>query len=109
MKRGEIWTQSGGPGYAGKPRPVLIVQSDLLDRTESVVTCLFTTKENAVIPSRVSITATVANGLNEDSDLMADKVMAVPRSKLGRRLGIIGQGDMARIETALLVVLGFEA
>ena len=28
MKRGEIWTVSGGKDYAGKPRPVVIVQED---------------------------------------------------------------------------------
>ena len=53
MRRGEIWTQAGGPGYAGKPRPALIVQSDLLTETDSVVTCLFTTQGNAAIPSRL--------------------------------------------------------
>ena len=35
MKRGEIWTVSG-PGYAGKPRPAVIVQDDLFDATASV-------------------------------------------------------------------------
>lgn len=40
---------------------------------------------------------------------MADKVMAIPRNKLGRRLGTIGPADMARVEHALLLVLGFEA
>ena len=108
MKRGEIWTQAGGPGYAGKPRPALIIQSDLLAETESVVTCLFTTHDNAAIPSRVAIAATADNGLLEDSDLMADKVTAVPRARLGRRLGAISEAEIARVEDALLVVLGFE-
>ena len=109
MKRGEVWTQAGGPDYAGKPRPALIVQSDLLSQTESIVTCLFTTHDADEIPSRVAFAATAANGLYEDSDLMADKVMAIPRRKLGRRLGIVEPADMARVEQALLLVLGFEA
>ncbi|WP_309621362.1 type II toxin-antitoxin system PemK/MazF family toxin [Novosphingobium sp.] len=108
MKRGEVWTQAGGPSYAGKPRPALIVQSDLLAETDSVVTCLFTTHDNTAIPSRVAFTASADNGLLEDSDLMADKVMAIPRGKLGRRLGAIGPSDMARVEAALTLVLGFE-
>ena len=108
MKRGEVWTQAGGPGYAGKPRPALIIQSDLLDETESVVTCLFTTHDNAQIPSRVAIPASAENGLLEDSDLMADKVTAVPRTKLGRRLGVVSEAELARVEDALLLVLGFE-
>jgi mRNA interferase MazF len=108
VKRGEIWTQSGGPGYAGKPRPVLILQSDLLDETDSVITCLFTTHDNGEIPSRVPFPATAANGLLEDSDLMAEKVTAVSRSKLGRRLGAVGAADLARVQAAVMLVLGFE-
>lgn len=107
MKRGEIWTQSGGTGYAGKPRPALIVQSDFLAGTDSVVTCLFTTHESEAIPSRVSFNPSVANGLLADSDLMADKVMAIPRTKLGRCIGEIEPADMARVEQALALVLGF--
>ncbi len=111
MRRGEIWTQAGGPGgpgYAGKPRPALILQSDLLDETDSVVTCPFTTRDNKAIPTRVSFAASAANGLYEDSDLMADKIMAVARGKLGRRVGAVSPADMVRVQEAVLVVLGFE-
>lgn len=43
MKRGEIWTAAAGSGYAGKPRPVVIVQDDLFAGTASVTICAFTT------------------------------------------------------------------
>ena len=43
MKRGEIWTVAGGKDYAGKPRPVVIVQDDRFDMTDSVTVCAFTT------------------------------------------------------------------
>jgi mRNA interferase MazF len=108
VKRGEIWTQAGGPGYAGKPRPALIVQSDLLADTDSVITCLFTSHGSVAIPTRLAFAASAANGLNEQSDLMADKIMAVSRNKLGRRIGTLTDEDMALVEQALLLVLGFE-
>lgn len=109
MKRGEIWTQSGGPGYAGKPRPALILQSDLLSETGSVLTCPFTTHDTVAIPTRVAVQANAANGLLEDSDLMADKIMAVARTKLGRRIGTVSPADLMRVQEAVLVVLGIEA
>ncbi len=28
MRRGDIWTVAGGADYAGKPRPVVIIQDD---------------------------------------------------------------------------------
>lgn len=36
MRRGDIWTASGGNDYAGKPRPVVIVQDDSFDSTASI-------------------------------------------------------------------------
>ena len=45
MKRGEIWTVAGGQDYAGKPRPVTIVQDDSFDKTTSITICSFTTNE----------------------------------------------------------------
>ena len=107
MKRGEIWTQSGGPGYAGKPRPALIVQSDLLIGTDSVVTCLFTTDVGAYLPSRIGFVPDAANGLRDPSDLMADKITAVSRDKLGTRIGAVSEDKMEQVERALLIVLGF--
>ena len=43
MKRGEIWTVAGGPDYAGKPRPAMILQDDAFDATASITICPFTT------------------------------------------------------------------
>ncbi len=108
MKRGDIWTQAGGPGYAGKPRPVLVIQSDLLLGTDSVVVALFTSHENVALRTRLPFLRSAANGLREDSDLMADKIMTVPRERLGKAIGAITEEDMARVEQALLLVLGFE-
>ena len=36
MRRGEIWTAAGGKDYAGKPRPVVIMQDDRFDATASI-------------------------------------------------------------------------
>jgi mRNA interferase MazF len=43
MKRGEIWTVSGGNSYAGKPSPAVIVQEDRFDGTSSITLYAFTT------------------------------------------------------------------
>ena len=107
MRRGEIWTQSGGSGYAGKPRPALIVQSDLLAGMDSIITCLFTAHGDMDIPSRVAFDPNPANGLREPSDLMTDKIMTVSRDKLGKRVGALSDEEMAGVEQALLLVLGF--
>ena len=36
VSRGDVWTAAGGTDYAGKPRPVVIVQSDVFTDRDSV-------------------------------------------------------------------------
>ena len=98
MKRGEIWTVSAG-GYAGKPRPAVIVQDDRFDATASVTVCVFTTDETAVRPSE-------GNGLRLASRLMVDKLITVPRARLGDRIGRLDDEDVLRLNRAILVFLG---
>jgi mRNA interferase MazF len=45
MRRGDIWTIADGKDYAGKPRPVVIVQDDSFDGTDSITVCAFTSDE----------------------------------------------------------------
>jgi len=45
MKPGDIWTVAGGRDYPGKPRPVVILQDDSFDATDSITICAFTTDE----------------------------------------------------------------
>ena len=44
MNRGEIWTVAGGPAYAGKPRPAVIVQDDAFAARDSVTICPLTSQ-----------------------------------------------------------------
>lgn len=87
MNRGEIWTVSGAGGFAGKPRPAVIVQGDAFDATESVTLCFFTTDATEAPLFRLSVHPTEENGLASPCSLMVDKVTTVPRSKLGRAVG----------------------
>jgi len=106
MLRGEIWTVSGGSGYAGKPRPSLIVQDDLFAGTASLTICGFTTDNVEAGALRPLVAPSDGNGLSEPSRLMVDKITTVPRSRAGRRIGRLGEQEMAISEAALIVFLG---
>ena len=106
MKRGEIWTASGGPDYAGKPRPVLILQDDAFEDTASVTICLLTTREVAAPLLRIGITPNEGNGLREPSWIMADKISTVSRARLGERIGALSGAEMAQVSRAVSVFLG---
>jgi mRNA interferase MazF len=106
VKRGEIWTASGGAGYAGKPRPVVIVQDDRFDATASVTICAFTTDPTDAPLFRPVVEPTEANRLRAVSRLMVDKVTTVSRAKLGARVGRLADSDIRQLDRALLVFLG---
>ena len=63
MRRGEIWTVAGGKDYAGKPRPVVIVQDDSFDATDSIMICAFTTDATDAPLFRLPVQPNERNGL----------------------------------------------
>jgi mRNA interferase MazF len=105
--RGEIWTAAAGSGYAGKPRPVVIIQDDRFDATDSVTVVAFTTDPTEAPLFRLRVEPDLANGLREPCSLMVDKITTVPRSKLGDHIGRLGDEDMVRLGRAVMVFLGF--
>jgi mRNA interferase MazF len=105
VKRGDVWTVSA-TGYAGKPRPAVILQDDRFDATASLTICLFTTDETDAPLFRIRVEPDADNGLREASRLMADKIVTVSRDRLGRRIGRLAAADMTRLDQAVLVFLG---
>lgn len=108
MRRGDIVIVAGGV-YANMPRPALIVQDDRFDATDSLTVCPFTTTEVDAPLLRVPVTADEANGLDQDSYLMVDKVTTVCRSNAHTVLGRLEATTMVELERRLLVFLGFGA
>jgi len=106
VKRGEVWTVAGGEGYAGKPRPVVIVQDDRFDGTVSVTVCAFTSDPTDVPLFRPAVEPSGTNGLITVCRLMVDKVTTVRKDKLGKRIGRLADGDLLRLDRALLIFLG---
>lgn len=106
MKRGDIWTLSGGKDYAGKPRPAVIVQDDAFDATDSITICAFTTDPTEAPLFRLAVEPNERNGLRSISRLMVDKITTVPKSKIGERIGRLDNEDVVRLNQAVMVFLG---
>jgi mRNA interferase MazF len=106
VKRGDIWTVSGGANYAGKPRPVVLVQDDDFDATQSITICAFTTDPTEAPLFRVPVEPNDRNGLHVPSSLMVDKITTVPKAKLGSKIGRLDDEDILRLNQAILVFLG---
>jgi mRNA interferase MazF len=106
VKRGEIWTVAGGNDYAGKPRPVVVVQDDSFDATDSLTICVFTTEETDAPLFRLPVQPNERNGLRATCRLMMDKITTVPKTKVGARVGRLDDEDIMRLNRAVLVFLG---
>jgi mRNA interferase MazF len=106
LKRGEIWTVSGGSSYTGKPRPAVIDQEDRFDGTDSITLCAFTSDPTEAPLFRLEVDPSERNGLDSSSRVMVDKVTTVPKTRLGERVGRLDDEDLVRLNRALVVFLG---
>jgi mRNA interferase MazF len=103
-QRGDLVTVSL-QGDFSRPRPALIVQSDLLSDLDSVVLCPITSILcDAVF--RVTVEPNPANGLRALSQVMVDKPALLSRTKLSEPFGRLDDERMRAVEKALLLVIG---
>lgn len=106
MKRGDIVTVAL-PGAYGKPRPALVVQSDLFDEHPSVTILPVTSELRDTPLFRITVNSAPENGLLKTSQIMVDKTQSVPRNKIGKTLGRLDDGTMISVNRALALFLGF--
>jgi len=107
VRRGELWTAAGGKHYAGKPRPVLVVQDDRFDGTASITICPLTSDPTEIPLLRIRLGPGSGTGLAQPSSIMVDKLTTMPRSTLGQHVGGVSDTDMLALSRALVVLLGF--
>jgi len=106
MKRGELVTVSLSGDY-GKPRPALIIQSNLFDDHPSVTILPITSDLRETPLFRITIEPSEENGLRKSSQVMIDKIHTVSRDKLSEPFGTLNDVSMLAINRALVLFLGF--
>lgn len=106
MKRGDVVLVTYRGDY-GKPRPSIVMQSDHLGSDHaSIVVALCTTHHRDAPLFRITIERSDENGLDEDSQVMADKLVAVPKENVKARVGQISEEQMLTLDRAVALVLG---
>ncbi len=94
-------------GDFGKPRPALVIQSDLFDEIDTVtVLLLSSTLVNSPLV-RITVLPTVTNGLTKPSQIMIDKTMTLRRDKVGKVFGCIDDDLLVSVNRSLAVFFGF--
>ena len=106
LKRGDLITIAL-QGDFGKPRPAVVIQSDLFNETHATLTVLPITSENIVAPLfRIAIEPSPGNGLRKPSQIMVDKAVTVQRAKIGPPFGRLDNETLLAVTRALAVFLG---
>jgi mRNA interferase MazF len=106
MNRGDLVTVSTKGDY-GKPRPALVIQSDLFEEHPSVIVLLVTSELRDAPLFRITIEPDGMNKLNKTSQIMIDKIFTVNRDKVGAPFGKIDDSLMISVNRALALFLGF--
>lgn len=106
MKQGDVISVSL-PGDYGKPRPALVIQSDIYEHLNSVTILPLTSNILSTERCRVRVEMSEENGLRHTSQVMMEKAATVPRLKAGPVIGRLSDADMSAVNRALALFLGF--
>lgn len=106
VKRGEIWTAAGVVAYAGKPRPVVVIQHEHFETLDSVTVCGLTSDPVELPMFRVPIAPSDLNGLQFPSRIMVDKILTLPKSNLRYKIGQLDGPDIVQLNQIILTFLG---
>ena len=93
-------------GDHGKPRPAVVIQSDLYPTDETIVVLLLTSTLVDLPLGRVLVEPTEANGLRTVSQVMVDKPYAVALRKFGNVFGRLEEASMLEVGRRLVLFLG---
>ena len=102
MKRGAIVVVAARGAYTGKPRPALVVQSDLFNPTHASVTvCPITTDCVDAPLFRLTLPPGARTGLREVSQVMIDKIVSVPRAAISQEIGTCTVAELDAVDDGL--------
>jgi len=104
-KRGDLVTISL-PGDYGKPRPALVIQSDLFSKQESLTVLPITSSLVDAPFLRFSLHPSPTNHLKKESQVMIDKIMTVRMERVGSKVGKVAAESLREIERLLVLFLG---
>lgn len=107
MRQYEIWLANMNPSkgtVVGKVRPVVIIQTDLLnDIHPSLIVCPLTTNINKEIKLlRVNVGK---KHLEAESDILVDQLTAIDKKRLIKKLGKLNEAQVEKLRENLKVVL----
>ena len=111
IKRGELYYADLSPvvgSEQGGVRPILIVQNDTGNKySPTIIAAAVTSKINkAKLPTHIELSAHEF-GLSKDSVILLEQIRTLDKRRLKERIGELSPVTMKKVNTALLISLGF--
>lgn len=108
IKRGDVIICAISGDY-GKPRPAIVIQSDLFNSVHASVTlCPITSHLREAPLLRLQLLPEKSNGLTSISQIMVDKIITVKLEKITSRIGKISSAEMLKLEEAIKLWLNLK-
>ena len=110
IRQFDLWLANLNPTRGTEPgitRPVVIVQTDLLnDRHGSTLICPITSK---VMPEMELLRVHLSKAqLDQASDILVDQLRAIDNKRLVKRLGKLNKDQIRKLKANIKVVLDLE-
>lgn len=111
VRRRDIWIVNLDPSNASEPgkiRPVVIIQSDLINAAEhsSVVICpLSSQRKQKEGKLRILIKAELKNGLEKDSYVLTDQIRSIDINRFQEKIGVVDEGIFLKVISGIKIVL----
>lgn len=106
MRRGDLVTIAM-QGDFGKPRPALVLQSDVFSNIHDTVSVALLSSNLIQAPIfRLNVMPDDRNGLTKECQIQIDKIMSVRKEKIGKVIGTLDDTMLVRVNRALALWLG---
>lgn len=105
MRRGDLVTIAVS-GDCGKPRPALVIQADVYSELGSLTVLRLTSTLHDAGLVRITVRPSTENGLRAVSQVMIDRAISLPRSKIGSAFGKLDDDTMQMVSRAVVNFLG---
>ena len=105
MQRGNIVLVALSGDY-GKPRPAIVVQSNLFNPTHSsyIICPITSTLQNSPL-YRITLEPSAQNGLKVISQIMVDKVQTINQKRVGNVIGYATKEEITKLNRSLVLIL----
>ena len=108
IERGDIIICALSGDY-GKPRPAVVIQSDLFNPTHASITVCPITSHLIEAPLfRLSLVSNKLTGLTSVSQIMIDKIVSIKSEKITQKIGKLSSNEILKLDDSLKLWLNLK-